>query len=1831
MAKKVNFEEQLEQWQVSESDEDIFHDRSTRVVPGLKKLPAKLRAIGMSVFKLDQSGEELNQYFDNEADERKQEAKQKRAAKDQLQFDKLSATDRKKIFATVGKNIGPHLESAWQFLITAPYKLGYERSPFRASKNPELTIESRVDWLCEFTDAIADYKPEIVDAAWLAAWAKHALDYNAECVSPILIGAMNTKGKIGDEVFDVLYKTITRDHPIGVMTGFVIESLMGSNRVEGWEIVEKTLIAAKRQEGLRQVIIENADLAHPDAFKRILKLIIDENLIRFSSVARSVDIWLRLMWDSSSTKVLQENVEAVLQLQNPKNRKKALTSSDAETVYRALWVSASEDAPSTVKLAKSLLKNKSEEIRFVAVWILNLLSIPTAAQAASSALSDENLQIAVLAAHGVSGMSGDSQVQEMIEYTEESENLSKNYFEELEKLYLRLPEKPQTLKAIVWPWTERKIKRTHLADQLLLSLGDRSPTRMLPYMKSLDSWSQVQVVRQLSKQKKWDALTRKSLFELAGSTSANVRGEAYEAFEKKKLTQEECIILEGYLTRTAVDLRTGVVAMLLGQPDKKALESAERLLAAKNSKLRSAGLEMVRQLCEADRLRKECKLAAQTYRTNHKKISKDDLVQLAAIEDSDKDKLSMDNALGLMNPEGLSAVKQPKKQKLTLISKAAIECLKSLDALVHKNRDVSVRYKSWNGWEEEPLGAIDYGLPSLNPRKPLKKQVKDFPLWDTWVQWRDNRPAKLRDKDGLELLRALAATNVLTDEYNYDEVKDFIKKPAQKKIAKAVLGEVDSLKLKYENVVSKIVDWMFYSEIPKGSYDFLLDCKENTAANVTDGLLQDMLTPNKTKRNSWDRDDLDWRDETLFSVWPELFRSFVSQTNIKISAAQQRRDFEVDRFWDRPIPEARRARLPFFDWINAYQKKYATYDDLVDGLLGPGRDEYSPYRELAGLTANKLGKRHEEALAKTKGLQKLVDTIRELLLEIELGRGEKATVSTDAVLAIESFQGSETLFRILKSLDGKFKVLSGWNSSTSDSRPATLTELVRNTYPAKNETAKEFIKLAKKSIADGHVTQDQMLELAFLAPQWSKFVGEFLNWTGFSEGLYWFLAHMNTWMSDATTAAATAEGLDDDPYEEDDDALDDDDDAQEQPEKLSAWERLILERTPLKPEERHEGAVDVDWFHRTFALLGEKRWKQMAQSAKLAANSAQAKKAQFLADVLLGNTPRKDLVDGIKKRNLKENVRLLGLLPLAKGAKSDKDILERYNILLDYKKYARKLSSLTKPDAMRALEIGMSNLARLAGFPDPLRLEWALEAESIKDLAKGPIAITKDGVTVTLQLDDQAKPELSVKRGEKKLKSVPPAVKKKHKAIAELHDRAKELRAKSSRIKQSLENAMCRGDVIEGGELVKLMKHVILAPNLERVVMIGEGIAGYPDKGGKVLRDHRGKLEPIKKNEKLRIAHSADLLKLKNWNLWQRECFQVERVQPFKQVFRELYVPTKSEKSKTKSTRFSGQQIGPRQATALWNSRGWNTQEEVIKVFHDYEIMATVGFQYNSGTAAEIEGLTVDCVTFSKLDSFKPLKLSDVPPALFSEVMRDVDLVVSVAHRGEVDPEASESTVEMRTTLIRETCQLLDLKNVKFKPKHVVIKGYYGEYSLHLGSGGVQRIPGGALAIVAVQGQHRGRLFLPFADNDPKSAEIVSKVLLLAKDEEIMDPMILDQLGAPEKKRPKPIEILEKPKSKSGKAGAKKKPDAKGKSTKAKSSKTASSASGSKRRFEFAQGSSNKFWEIEISGDSVTTTWGRIGTGGQSKTKTFADETKAQAGYEKMIEAKTGKGYEEST
>lgn len=64
-----------------------------------------------------------------------------------------------------------------------------------------------------------------------------------------------------------------------------------------------------------------------------------------------------------------------------------------------------------------------------------------------------------------------------------------------------------------------------------------------------------------------------------------------------------------------------------------------------------------------------------------------------------------------------------------------------------------------------------------------------------------------------------------------------------------------------------------------------------------------------------------------------------------------------------------------------------------------------------------------------------------------------------------------------------------------------------------------------------------------------------------------------------------------------------------------------------------------------------------------------------------------------------------------------------------------------------------------------------------------------------------------------------------------------------------------------------------------------------------------------------------------------------------------------------------------------------------------------------------------------------------------------------------------------------------------------------------------------------------------------------------------------------------------------------------------------------KRRYEFKDAKSSKFWEIDVSGSTVTVRFGKIGTDGQTTVKEFRTPAEARSHAEKVTAEKVKKGY----
>lgn len=1653
----------------------------SKLLARLKKLPKALAGPAYGLFGRDASGKDIRDW------EKAQEAKHAAVAA----IDALSAAQRAKLFAGFFPYLGKHFAAAWDLFPRLPYQEFGDRRAFRAPNNPELYHERKCDWFLAVWSELEEYNSEAITIQWLAAWAPYLNYGGVDEVGLLFAATIDAGGKEGDEIFNILKASASGQHEIGAMGKHVTRALLVASRKDGWEFIEKLLIAAQRQEGLRQAILETVDEAHPEAFRRMVDLVLDKDLVRFSSVVRAVDVWFGFNFDVlSPAKVKQALRDVANFLKNPKLRKAALAGDDLNAAFVALMVAAFDDINDAITLAVKLTKDKSSiDRRLLGVHFLDTLNADATIPHLLPLVDDPEPKVAAFALSAIRSRDDDKVLA-----------AAPNIFESIERLLNRMPAKIPMIEIPGADIGNTALDRNDAAGLLIDYRGKRPMNRLVPYMKLMNGWHLADLVEQMAKEKKIDDATRTLFFELISHRNDSVREAALKAVRKCNPTPDEVRALEPMLTRKQEGTRRGVVSLILKQKQPVVQETAERLIGSKNGSVRLAGLEVFRHLAEKDKTAEAAKARVTAFRDATKKLTADEKRSVDQILKEKKDRSALvgpDTAFGLADLSQRTAAPKPVARKVKFITPAAIGIVAALDKLVHEHRETSIKYKDYRGEQEQPLGTVHWGFPSPDLTKPREGQEANLPLREVWEEFWENRPKELRDADGLELTRALALRHL--NEWDWRRMQEEGRKGLKKLKDLMFPADYKYKSPKYERVVDGLVLWLHFLHTPEGEADFLLDGLETVYATVGEDNLK---AKKKTER----------RDYELVTFWQQAIRW---KDRTKWTPEQKRREWDLLKWWDEPLGpgEMPRQRPDLDATLTAYVNGWANEADVMDLLVGPrgvgDLDDFDEdnrrdplltanYNELETFTAKKPPKEFE----RKPELAAMAERIRAHLLDLELSRGDLPTPATAAARHLGALWGSETLFRLFAALTGSNLKKVRWSWNGSNDRTEVLSSLLKKTHPRPDDTPERFAELARAAVVAGTVIEQTLLELAFTAPQWIAFVEAALGWPGVAEGVWWFLAHM----------PGEPDGME----AEDDEGMDFDDDEFElddgtpKPEKLSAWEQLIAQRTPLTPSERREGAVDVAWFHRTYALVGEEHWAAIQAAAKLGGSGHDYKKPTLLAEVLLGKAKKADIVNAIAKRRLRESVRLLGLMPLAAGDKREADLRDRYEVLQEYAKYARSLGSMSRASAVQAADIGIANLARTAGHPDAIRFQWAMEAESVADLAKGPQVVSVQGYTVTLALEE-GKPVVTVSKNGKPLKAIPPAVKKNEK-VAELTARKQHLTRQASRVRKSLEAMMSRGDEFSGAELAQLMTHPLLSPFLTRLVVVGEGVIGYPVKGGKALEHFTGKLEPVKKDERLRIAHSADLFATGEWEKWQHDLFARERVQPFKQIYRELYLLTDQERADGNvSHRYAGQQVQPRQGAALLNSRGWST-ESYTRTFHEAGLRVTFTVHWGGGTALDVEGWTIEDIRFFRRNEWKPMPLADVPPRVFSEAMRDLDLVVSVAHMGQVDPEASASTVEMRASLLRETTQLLKMSNVRIEKNHALIEGQLGQYTVHLGSGTVHRMPGGSVCIVPVHSQHRGRLFLPFADDDPRTAEVTSKILMLARDNEIQDPTILQQL-----------------------------------------------------------------------------------------------------------------------
>jgi hypothetical protein len=397
----------------------------------------------------------------------------------------------------------------------------------------------------------------------------------------------------------------------------------------------------------------------------------------------------------------------------------------------------------------------------------------------------------------------------------------------------------------------------------------------------------------------------------------------------------------------------------------------------------------------------------------------------------------------------------------------------------------------------------------------------------------------------------------------------------------------------------------------------------------------------------------------------------------------------------------------------------------------------------------------------------------------------------------------------------------------------------------------------------------------------------------------------------------------------------------------------------------------------------------------------------------------------------------------------------------------------------------------------------------------------------------------------KSLKSVPAYVKQHHaEEWKDLQRTVKDMQKMLSAHRARIERLLLTQRVITIETLrTCYLDHPLLANMSRRLIWPFDGGLGlWHD--GRVIDSGEREID-LAAQTTARLWHpaSSDVQTIFHWRCWLED-HGIR--QPFKQAHREVYLITDAEReTSTYSNRFAAHILRQQPFAALAVQRGWefrvmgqwdshNTPTLELPQFA-LRIEYDVDFPSNEN---EVTGhhvyLLIRTGQVRFLDGNRmPQKLESIPPVIFSEVMRDLDLFTGVASIGN-DPaygqnptapfreywntfsfgELTEMAKNRASVLERILPRLAIADRCRLEGRYLIVRGDLATYRIHLGSSNVfMEPPGRFLCIVdgsATLATPRN-LALPF-EEDHKLSQILSKAFMLANDRKIKDQSILRQL-----------------------------------------------------------------------------------------------------------------------
>lgn len=1500
------------------------------------------------------------------------------------------------------ENKASMIRDIWKRTFDFGYQSGFERRPFRTKHSIGLHYRRMISFLSGFAYLsvlnfnLEEYlkDPNKSENTYFTYNSGKAISYTM--AHEIDKGNNNVMKMIEHIVYE----------NTGSLNYTVLKALAMSK--SGWahEILEKLLLSAQLQEGLRQSIVELIDEGDADNFIYLLKVILDNKMERFSSVVRAFDVWTGLPVSAEKSKTARYYLEVIYDCVANRHEEKYLASPNPVENHIALMCIGFYELQDVYKVLDDFLGNNDPAKRIAGWYLL-------------SQTADPQAQLEYFIKYN------DERTPDVLAYMADSLVAKLKYGHELmfEKLLKMINETPIKTKTVSYPGMQELTRKysqefmynglVDLAKSAGAGLKDSMFDTLCDYYERIPVDTRIVFVENLSNNMTTKK-HRQTILNAACDKSKFVRIIAASKLKEMKLSEEEYMELESMLRHKTESLRKNIMVLLLEQSPEDCLESVRRLHNSQDANCKLAARQMVMDMQSDSRFEKVLSKAKEI-------VSMEEVVA-----ESDED------VYGLVDYGKLTKLAVPKK-KPSYKFKDALPDLMELEKKVHKLTEVVKRHVNevYYSENEEIVYGSERSVRVLKNKYPRKYNLDDYPYG---TEFREEI-SKLFTRQ--ELIQAVFYFSLVDHRALSLETMKLFNLSYNKNIHR--IPYCDYVKTYLNAALEEVTDkYTFY-------FDVALDLYYNYSHRFLEKELPNM---SDAMRQVYEKDDnlhfcIGHKNPVVY--WMNCIYM------MDMSSEEFKDYFHLAYGYTKAMNFKTSAYIGLKVLARAYKEGIINENDVCYFMTLPGFEQ---------LMDNATLKRNESFRKNNKEFMEIVNRIIDKVIETEINRGEAPSRLSPLAGKINRCYGSYNFAKIVCAMNER-NYVRGYNFAGGNStKGQTLSFLLKNLYPKEGENAhtlgqiKEFKKLGVQKIVDA----------AMYAPQWLGIVEEYLMVPGLQKAGVWFHAHLNEYFTEEKNA-------------------------------------LVARYSSISPMDFKAGAFDSRWFREALSEVGEKNFALLYKAAKYIAGGNLHKRSQLFADSVRGKLDKSEVFEKVAESRNKDYLLGYTLMPY----ESQEELLERYMFVENFRKESRQFGAMRRQSEAQAYDIAIQNLARIGGYEDTNRFVWQMESLKLDSVRHWFESVKVDELILTIEFDEEGIASMKCTKDDKVLKSVPAAYKN-HPVVAEGLEVVKSLKEQQKRARKTLERAMVHRDAFTKRELELLARNPVLGPSTKKLLFVSSGFVGFFADG--FLVDFNGSMTQV--DENIYIAHPYDLMTSKTWHDWQKH-FYTERIkQPFKQVFREYYCPNVDElKEKTISRRYAGHQLQPQKAARLAEERLWNTSEGLFKVYFKEHIMVSLNFESGWFSPMDIEVPTIHSVEFFNTDNWNVMNITEVPPVLFSEAMRDIDLLVSAAHYGSVDPEASLSTIEMRTALINVLLPLLKIDNVTINKSHALIKGEFGEYTVHLGSGVAHMQAKGMMPILPVHSSHRGRVFLPFADDDLKTAEVLTKIVMLAEDKKIKDPVIL--------------------------------------------------------------------------------------------------------------------------